>query len=335
MIFQQIDFHNVAEIAPHADGGWQLWRVPADVRAQANERLNSTTAAYSTGIELRFVMLSDTVTIRLRSVPIAEGQMAYLYFGSFQGGWQQSSWIIRNEVTAITLTRPGNLEQMRCISRDAALPFDPAVVRLVLPYGNIIFHDIEGEVAPPSADLLPNSTLICYGSSITHGSLALAAPYTYPFRIAQKLGFDYLNCGFAGTALCDRAIAEWIVSRRDWHVATLEIGVNMLGMEEAEFERRVDEFTAIFAADGRPVFTTSIFRTGGEHGAQQPTHADRFRDIVRRYAEPRLHFIDGLALLEKAEFISQDMVHPSLEGIAQIADRWTPFIRERLPEGML
>ncbi len=324
MIFQNILFHNVAQILPYEDG-WQLWRVPEDVRRQANERLNSTTAAYSTGIELRFLMRSDTVTLRLRSVPIAEGQMAYVYFGSLQGGWQQSSFIIRNDVTTITLTRPGNLAQMQQISRDAGLPFDPQVVRLVLPYGNIIFHGVEGDVAPPPEDYLPKTTLLCYGSSITHGSLALAAPYTYPFRIAQKLGFDYINCGFAGTAHCDRAIAEWIVSRQDWHVATLEMGVNMLGMDEREFERRIDTFTGILADDGRPVFATSIFQVNGD-----PARANRFRSIVRRYAEARMHFIDGLALLDRPEFISQDMVHPSLEGIAQIVERWTPFIHERL-----
>lgn len=326
MIFQNIDFHNVAEIVPYEDG-YRLWRVPQSVRMRANEKLNETTAAYSTGIELRFCMVSESVTIRLRSVPIAEGQMAYLYFGSLQGGWQQSSYIIRNDVTAITITRPGNLVQMQQITDEARLPFSPEVVRLVLPYGNIIFHGIEGEVMPPTAEMLPKHTLLCYGSSITHGSLALASPYTYPFRIAQKLGFDYLNCGFAGTALCDRAIAEWIVSRKDWHIATLEIGVNMLGMDEKEFEERVDTFTGIFAEDGRPVFATSIFRTGGD-GLKH----DQFRAIVRKYAEKRMHFIDGLELLERPEFISQDMVHPSLEGIAQVADRWTPFIRERLPK---
>ena len=53
MIFQNIEFHNVAEIEPF-DAGWRLWRVPASVRAMANERLRETTAAYSTGIELRF-----------------------------------------------------------------------------------------------------------------------------------------------------------------------------------------------------------------------------------------------------------------------------------------
>lgn len=331
MVFQNIDFHNVAEVVPY-EGGYRLWRVPQDVRAQANEKLNETTAAYSTGIELRFCMISESVTIRLRSVPIAEGQMAYVYFGSLQGGWQQSSFIIRNDVTDITISKPGNLEQMQRITDYAHLPFSPEVVRLVLPYGNIIFHGIEGEVTPPTAEMLPKHTLLCYGSSITHGSLALASPYTYPFRIAQKLGFDYINAGFAGTALCDRAIAEWIVSRKDWHVATLEMGVNMLGMDEKEFESRVDAFTGVFADDGRPVFATSIFRFNGANPAERSEKADLFRSIVRKYAEPRMHFIDGLDLLERPEFISQDMVHPSLEGIAQVADRWAPFIRERLPQ---
>ena len=219
---------------------------------------------------------------------------------------------------------------MQRISREARLPFDPQVVRLVLPYGNIIFHGVEGDVTPPPQEMLPKHTLLCYGSSITHGSLALASPYTYPFRIAQKLGFDYLNCGFAGTAHCDRAIAQWLVSRRDWDVATLEMGINMLGMDEKEFEARVDAFTGILGDDGRPVFATSIFHFNGDQ-----SKADRFRAIVRRCAERRMHFIDGLALLDRPEFISQDMVHPSLEGIAQIVDRWTPFIRQHLPESLL
>ncbi|MBQ2952358.1 MAG: SGNH/GDSL hydrolase family protein [Clostridia bacterium] len=330
MIFQNIDFHNVAQIIPYEDG-CRLWRVPVDVAARANEGLRDRSATYSTGIELRFVMHSDEVTIRLRNLPIAEGQMAYLYFGSLQGGWQQSSFIIRDDTTTISIRRPGNLEQMQLITRQAGLPFDPQVVRLVLPYGNILYCSMTGEVTPPTADMFPKHTLLCYGSSITHGSLALAAPHTYPFRIAQKLGFDYLNCGFAGTALCDRAIAEWLVSRRDWHVATLEMGVNMLGMDESEFEALVDTFTGILADDGRPVFATSIFRFNTVDGQLSPK-ANRLRAIVCKYAQARMHFTDGLALLENPAFISQDMVHPSLEGIAQIVERWTPIIRQNLPE---
>ncbi len=330
MIFQNIEFHNVEEILPFEDG-WKLHRVPAAVRAQCNEGLQNS-SLYGTGVELRFVLLGDHADVRLRTIPIAEGQMAFVYYGSIQGGWQQSSFVINERETIIRITRPDNLEQLRQISAEAHLPFSPEVVRLVLPYGNNVFLGVEGDVMPPKPDMLPKKTLLSYGSSITHGSLALIAPYAYPFRIAQKLGMDTLNKGFAGTCHCERAMAEWFCSRKDWHAMTLEMGINMMGMADAEFERRIDEFTAIMAADGRPVFATSLFHFNGDHYGADQDRGQRFRDIVRKYAEPRLHFVDGLELLERPDYITQDMVHPSLEGIAQITDRWTEIIRRSLPE---
>ena len=324
MIFQNIDFHNVEEIVPYEDG-WMLHRAPASVRAGCSDGLQRS-SAYGTGVELRFLMQGDSAAIRLRTVPIAEGQMAFVYYGSIQGGWQQSSYVITERETTIRIPRPGSMASLHAITDRAKLPFSPEVVRLVLPYGNNIFLGVEGDVTPPPADMLPRRTLLSYGSSITHGSLALCAPYAYPFRLAQKLHMDTLNKGFAGTCLCEPAMADWLVARKDWHVMTVEMGINMMGMEEAAFERRIDEFTAALAADGRPVFATSIFSTA----CDSPKH-DLFRRIVRKYAEPRLHFVDGLALLDKPEYISQDGVHPSLEGIAQIADRWAEIIRRELP----
>lgn len=323
MIFQNIDFHNVEQLVPYEDG-WKLHRAPEHVRLACGEGLEKS-SAYGTGVELRFCILGESAEIRLRTVPIAEGQMAYVYYGSIQGGWQQSSYIITPEETVIRIPRPANMDGLKTITAQAHLPFAPEVVRLVLPYGNNIFLGASGDICPPSPDMLPRQTLLSYGSSITHGSLALATPYTYPFRIAQKLGMDSLNKGFAGTCLCEKAMAEWFVSRKDWDVATLEMGINMVGMDETEFERRIDEFTAIMAADPRPIFATSIFSTAFD----SPKH-HLFRRIVRKYAEPRLRFVDGLDLLERPEYISQDGVHPSLEGIAQVAERWTEIIRAGL-----
>jgi hypothetical protein len=256
--------------------------------------------------------------------------MAYLYYGSIQGGWDCSSFAITGEHTTIRIRRPNNMHQLQEITDAAQLPFSPEVCRLVLPYGNTVFLGVEGDIAPPAPDMLPKETLLSYGSSITHGSLALATPCTYPFRMAQKLGTDSLNMGFAGTCHCEKEMAEWLVSRTDWHVATLEMGINMMGMTEAQFERRIDDFTAVMAEDGRPVFATSIFHFHGDHYGSGQDKAQRYRDIVRKYAEPRLHFVDGLSLLERSDFIAQDMVHPSLEGILQITDRWTEIVRRNL-----
>ena len=330
MIFRNIEFHNAEELVPYEDG-WRIHRVPADVRAQCNEGLQTTSSLYGTGVELRFVLLGEYADIRLRALPLPEGQMAFLYYGAIQGGWQQSSFVITERETVIHVTRPDNPDQLRQLAKESGMPFSPEVIRLVLPYGNIVFLGVEGDVMPPAPDMLPKKTLLCYGSSITHGSLALITPYTYPFRMAQKLGMDVLNKGFAGTCHCERAMAEWFAARKDWDVMTLEMGINMMGMTEREFERRIDEFTAVMAADGRPVFATSIFHYNGDHYGADQARGQRFREIVRKYAQPRLHFVDGLELLDRADYITQDMVHPSLEGIIQISDRWTEIIRRQLP----
>lgn len=72
-------------------------------------------------------------------------------------------------------------------------------------------------------------------------------------------------------------MAEHIVSRRDWTAATVEMGVNMLGDDEALFRSRVRRFCEILKQDGRPVFTTDIFRLGGEDGGK----IENFRRIVQ------------------------------------------------------
>ena len=326
MVFQNIDFHNVAQIVPWEDG-YRLWRLPEDVRAQVNEGIRERIGGFGTGVELRFRLLGETAMIRLRTLPDLEAQTAFIYYGTFQGGWQDSSRPIGTEPTELVVHRPANMESLLAVRRERGLAFSPEVVRVVLPYGTCLFLGVDGAVEPPRPEDLPARTYLAYGSSITHGSLALGAPYTYPFRIAQKLGCDYFNLGFAGAAHLEKAMAEHIVSRWDWSFASVEMGVNMLGgFTEAEFERRVDEFTAILAADKRPVFATSIF---GLRGADAE-RALVFRRIVDRYAGARLLYTPGEELLDDPAFVSQDDVHPTLEGMELIVSRWSAVMRAAL-----
>ena len=326
MIFQNIDFHNVADMTPAGDG-WLMWRLPQDVRARTNEGLRDRVCHFNTGVELRFRIRGEGVTLILRSEPEAEAQVAHIYYGSIQGGWENSARVIGTAPTRVHIPAPKNLPELRRISENAHLPFDPSLVRLVLPYGTCVYLGCEGEVEPPRPGDTPARTYLAYGSSITHGSLALGAPHTYPFRISQLLGCDYLNLGFAGTAHAEEAVARHIVSRRDWDFASVELGINMLDFPEEEFEARIDRFTAILAEDSRPVFATSIFHFNGD----KQEKGQRFREIVRRYAGERLIFTEGLALMDTPAFIAQDLVHPSLEGIEQIARRWSTVMADRLP----
>jgi hypothetical protein len=327
MIFENIDFHNVEEIEP-CEKGYLLWRVPASVRRRLNEQAAQLVSRCSTGVELRFRLKGDSATVLLCADEAQECQAAYLYHGSFQGTWRYSSKHIGTAATRITIPKPGNLDVLREITKEKNLPFDPAVIRIVLPYGNCYFVGIEGEVEPPGVQELPGKTYLAYGSSITHGSLALAPPYSYPFRLAQKMNCDYLNLGFAGTAQLERSMAEYLVSRKDWDFASVELGINMIGeaFSEKLFEERVKDFVEVLAADARPVFATSLFGIRGENQGK----ASRYREIVRRYASGRLHFIDGLELLNHPAYLSQDLIHPSLEGMEEIVNRWHPVMEKVL-----
>lgn len=332
VIFQNIEFHNVEELVKK-EKGWAMKRIPTAVGEGLDEGAGELTCFYSTGVELRFRMLQESVVIRLRVDEEMEAQTAFIYFGSFQGGWRDSSRAVGTQETKIVITRPDNMETLKGVSMEKGLPFRPEVVRLVLPYGKCYFCGAEGELAPPRPEDLPERTYLAYGSSITHGSLALAAPYTYPFRISRMLGCDYCNMGFAGSAHLEKRMAEYIVSRKDWDFASVEMGINMLGedFDDALFEKRVREFVEILGRDARPVFATSIFGIMGPE--REIVKAERFRNIVKKHAEGKLIFTDGLELLDNSAYISQDMTHPTLEGIGQIADRWGGIMKQHLAGG--
>lgn len=327
MIFDNIDFHNVEEMEK-CDKGYILWRVPGSLRRHLSKEAAERASRYNTGVELRFKMKSDKVKVVLRAEPIEEAQVAYIYHGTFQGGWMNSSKVILQEDTVIEIEKPAKLSELQEIAGEHNLGFDPAVVRIVMPYGLNYYVGVEGEVEPPEKEETPRLTYLAYGSSITHGSLGLASPFSYVFRISQLLHCDYINMGYAGLARLEEEMAEYLCERKDWDFATLELGINMLSDEfDVElFESRMKRFAEIMAADGRPVFVTDIY--GFNDKWQQK--ADRYREIVKKYASDKLIYVSGLDLLSNPAFVSADMIHPTAEGQLQIADRWAETLRQRL-----
>ncbi len=154
----------------------------------------------------------------------------------------------------------------------------------------------------------------------------MSAPCSYPFQIARRLGADYLNLGFAGTAFLEQEMAEYIVSRKDWDFASVELGINMTDgrFSTRFFEDRVKKFIEILASDSRKIYCTNIF--GNNYVDKELIEV--YREIVREYASKRLIFTDGLELLNREEFISEDLVHPSVEGCMEIAENWSRIMAE-------
>jgi len=319
MIFDNIDFHNVAEMEK-TPKGYEFHRLPENIRKEINPGARDN--IFGTGIELRFKMPDGACDIYLSSDYLGEAPVACIYYGTIQGGYEYSTKIIYEEPTRIHIEYPSDMDRICEISRRNNFAFNPEVVRLILPYTNCRYVRVDGNVILPEAGDVPEVSYLAYGSSITHGSLGLVMPYSYPFRIAQKMNCDYINLGFAGCAHMEESIARHIVSRKDWTFASVEMGINALGAEdisEEEFEHRIDVFTDILSKDERDVFATCIFKFNEADQAK----ADRYRAIVEKYASERLIFTPGLTLMGEERYVSADLIHPTLEGMEMIADNWS------------
>ena len=198
------------------------------------------------------------------------------------------------------------------------------MVRVCLPYCRNYYYRVEGAVALPAPHQLPPRTYLAYGSSITHGSLALNPMATYPQLIADRFGTDLLNFGFPGSAWLEPAVADYLVSRRDWHFASLAMGINMLGaFSPAAFRTRVRRFIAPFAADPRPVVATDMVVTDYP---ENPRKVAQFRQIVKEETAGKLPYISGLALLGDESDLSSDLLHPTATGMRQIAHHLGDFL---------
>lgn len=328
MIFDRIEFHNVEELVPCEDG-WRPNRLPASVRETLNPGARDSSSFHSSGVELRFRILSGEADLYLRMDDATEALPALIYYGSFQGGWEYSAKCIGEGKSRIHIRPAQSLPALQKLTEEKGLLYRPEMVRVLLPYGKCVYLGAEGDIEPPHPGDAPDRVCLTYGSSITHGSLALGAQQSYASRIARSLGCDHINLGLAGCCHLEESMAHYLCSRKDWDVCTVEMGINMLNaFTEEEFENRVARFVEIMQKDGRPVFTTSLFAFAYDESQQKKGQA--FRRIVQEQTAGKLPFIDGLELLDDPAMVAEDLVHPSLEAHEQIAQRWSRFITTHL-----
>lgn len=329
MLFKNAELFNICDMQPAADGGagYDLFRLPRDVREAADPGVRDVTSRYASGAEIRFVIHSGYARVTLRATaahpekgPLKHEQII-VYYGGMQSGGQNADLHYTDAPTTLTVAPPpaGYYPAMERIARINGFPFAPNVVRLLLPNQPLALIDIEGDIRPPEEDEVPALRGLMYGSSITHGALALSANLAYPFRIGRRLRADICNLGFAGSCHIEKSVADYIASRTDCDFFFSELGVNMLGMPIEEFESRVRYYiqTAASAHAGKYFIVTDLY-----YNAQVPARAEEFREVVRRVVEEcdlaNVHYICGLDLLTSSAGLCADLVHPHAEGMDEI-----------------
>ena len=216
------------------------------------------------------------------------------------------------------------------------MSFSPKVHRVILggPQREpVYFHGVEGQgVRPPKVGEVPSLRYMAYGTSITHGFDAEGPHLSYAGQTARRLGVDLINLGSAGSAFCEHELADYIAARKDWHIATLELSVNMQCFKLDEFSERVSYMVnKVAGADPkRPVVCITLWPyyrdfgvevDGLDYGGRPEEYRQILRDVVRDYPGDNAHLVEGPDMLTDVSGLCADLIHPSDNGMIEMGWR--------------
>ena len=334
MEFKGIELHDIRGMELNQEtGGYMLSRLPLSLepKLKANARVVS-------GAELRLVLIDDEVRIKIKKIG---GTFAYgiVYYGSVQSGWRELYKPIHTGECEITLKKSKSTQELQSICAATGAAFSPEVVRVVLQSAQYEILDVIGQCRPPRPDELPKKTYLAYGSSITHGSLAIHPADSYPFRVSQALGVDYLNLGFAGCALLEPEMADYIADCCQFSFASLEMGINLLSkVEPEELERRARYFVSRIAKahpEAKIFCTDVIYQDADFFQADDPDRKiNLFRRAIKRVVEepalPNLVYLPALSLLDGVQYLTEDLCHPNSRGTEVLAQNLIAAMQKEL-----
>ena len=338
MIFRNVEIYNAAELYEGETANSVRWyRVPSAVRDKMESDAGRTMCRAATGVELRFVMESDAVTIRMRTTDKNDPfGIFHVYRGSIQGGWQdhEVDKIVGTEYHDYVIRKSENLKTLQKITDEFEYPFSPEVVRVIFDRGEFEILDIIGDVRPPKKEELPKKTLLTYGSSITHGSNAFYMSNALASVLAHGLRMDVRNLGMAGSCLMEPSVIDYIAAEGEknrWDIAILELGINVLSWEEEKIISRVEN--AIREVAGRnpekSVYVISPLYNKDDY--EEKGQSEKWRrligEVVEKLAYKNVTYINGRTVVGDMSYISADEVHPNIYGSEHIAIVLLPIIQ--------
>jgi lysophospholipase L1-like esterase len=338
MLYENAELYNISELLKPEEGkGFWMSRLPEHIRMHLNPKAQQA-ALNGCGCEIRFSLRSGRARIVLQrdsAEGIKDMGLLEVYRGTFQSHYEMTPRYIGNKQYEMIIDNTfDDMELLKRVAEETKAVFDPGLIRIMLPYDwSCRLVAVEGDIQPPAPDQTPQRKLLAYGSSITHGGSAVAPSGTYAMRTAARLGMDLRNLGFAGSAMLEPEMAEFISDSKDWDIAMLELGVNVLdSWSTGEFAERADAFLSAIAERnvGKWIFCTDIFTMRMDLEGNPKVHEFRsvVRNIVERLRQPKLVYLSGTELFSDASLLSADLVHPSAAGQELIAANMAAWIRK-------
>ncbi|MBO5930416.1 MAG: hypothetical protein J6Q27_03870 [Clostridia bacterium] len=173
--------------------------------------------------------------------------------------------------------------------------------------------------------------MVLYGSSITQGLYTTRPGNTYPAIAARKLGWDFLNLGFAGNAKGEAVVAHYI-KKLPMDVFVYDYDHN--APDAAHLAKTHKPFFDIIRAENpnlpivmmtRPDYQSA---TKEEIDARKAVIYDTYKQAVES-GDKNVYFIDGATLWGEEDYdcCTIDRCHPNDLGMLRMAQKLVETIR--------
>ena len=302
-------------------------RIPEEVAEKVSKevyKLHTNTA----GGRVRFVTDSACVSIRVKLENIRwVGQM------SATGGAGLDLYAIEEDTETYigTFVPPYNVTD----GYEGMLYFSDKKERVItvnLPLFCDVLHLEIGLEADASikraSDYIYETPVVCYGSSITQGGFASRPGNCYEHILTRQLDCNIVNLGFAGSAMAEEAITEYI-KKLPMQVFILDYDNNAPGVEYLEATHR-KMFQAVRKEQpDLPIIILSRpkYYLSEEEKKRLEVIRSTYEEAVKN-GDKNVYLLDGPTLMKGAKDDGTiDNCHPNDAGFANMAQAILPVLK--------
>lgn len=325
-----IELFNVANVR-ETMLGYALERYPDELLPKINDRARWV-SAYSDACEIRFVMTGKTVRVNI----IAEngdGTATVL-----RGDRTERVMTLKKGVLTAIEIGESSLDSIKNSDFFANDIYSKDVVRIVLGGARFILSSIDtfgAGIRPPETNELPKYTALAYGSSITHGSNAIAANMNYVSVASKLLDTQTLNKGLGGACFMENAVADWFSQSIDYDYMIFEAGTNMVSdFETAEIEKR-GTYLLEKMFNKNPdkyifLITPMIPRLKCENPEEYKKYEQAVLNMQKNIKNDKCVLIPFQNIELDTTYVSTDKIHPSTEAHVMMGVNFANILKDYL-----
>lgn len=329
------DYHFVyAEEVLSSESGHTPLRFPEKVIEGFQSELMQRIARFNTGIELQLNGNIKEVKFGIRMLDSdGFGVMAELYLANMK---LLPNWKFEVDDKGI--------QQMSYQLDDHLVGRGP--LRLLFPthaYLEVVSVEVNDEAELRLGEAWTNASecdkplrWLAHGDSITQGANVSVPSTTWVETCSRRCQLEAVNLGIGGFGMAEIEIAEYLASRQDADIISLNIGTNCINTKKplADFEETMMRFvkTIVAAHPNKPVLLVSpIYRNLSFKDDQ--SFIQSYRDAMERVCQalvgeyPKLMYVNGLDVLGRDEGLLGDQLHISDAGAFIYAEHMTKVIK--------